>query len=262
MEVDNEVLQKLEKLKNKEISITDLSDDCFLGYFAAEDGGIFINTENILKLLDEGVCNFQDIVDRIKSISETADYLGCDAFKKLLENVGESVRLFEMHNPTKEELKYLLSKIDKIDELRNLCDNRCLLERILNEFLLDEVVDKLNTVVEEDVWCSKRSIHNIFDLIEFTHTHYFDDDWNSYKLDKEYIDENLLKLNRTNKNFYKLNFHENGKLELIEILQTSEHSRAVLNQVVESNLHDTYDFDTLKNLLNKDDNKKRSKLNL
>lgn len=56
MEVDNEVLQKLEKLKNKEISITDLSDDCFLGYFAAEDGGIFINTENIHKTCKINYC--------------------------------------------------------------------------------------------------------------------------------------------------------------------------------------------------------------
>lgn len=58
-----------------------------------------------------------------------------------------------------------------------------------------------------------------------------------------------------------LKYSKKRKQEVFEILKNSETARSALKLLVDNNLLDQYDFETLKNLLNKTDNKKKIKMN-
>lgn len=104
----------------------------------------------------------------------------------------------------------------------------------------------------------EHKVHSIFDFIRLYVTHYedADDRENWIEKDESKIDRDLLKLNKLNKCLYKFDFYKEQKLELAEVLKNNEIAQNRLIQIIDNNLEDQYDFDSLKNLLTKDDDKK------
>lgn len=231
----------LQDLKERKIFLNDLAFDYFVDHADGKHPYSYnfrVEIDNMLQLLNNDICDFKQIIDKFKDKSDSVGLLipGRALFEYLIEN----------NKLTAEDVKYLLNGIVSVKQLdRLLTYNGSLLKHILSEFILDKNdVDRFTEIIENNDWCKERDIHSIFDVID-------------YKINEN--NEELLKLNELNKIMYSLNsfnLNKEQKLNLIEVIQNSEFAQNTLKQLVENNLQDQYNFETLEDLLTKDDKKK------
>ena len=189
------------------------------------------NTILLKYIVDKNILSFKELVDKFKSIYEFDSLLGNkELFEKLIQN----------NRLTREDSRYLLNRIDKTYELRNLSHNTSLLKYILNEFVLNkEIVDRFDALVEKSRYrygtLGIYVIDTIFDLIEY---------WNKN-------DEEILKLNELNRKMCSFDLNDDQKLELIEILKNNEIALNRLIQIIDNQLESNFDFESLMNYLKK-----------
>lgn len=259
--------EKIQDLKDKKIRIEELDHECFVEeYHDYQQGEVYIqlNVKFILELLNNDICSFKEIVDRVKDVTNVPGGFDHELeedewlFRELLKNDNKNNKL------TNDDLKYLLDKINTLRELDRLWHNTFLIKHILKELVLDtETVNRFNKLIENDDWCKKENVHTIFDKIEYPLIHRWDHTTKEFvvlDLNDESIDQELVKLTELNRFIHSLN--SNQTLELIEILRNNEKSKNILMSLIENNLQDQYTFESLKNILSKDDNKRKSKINL
>lgn len=85
---------------------------------------------------------------------------------------------------------------------------------------------------------------------------------NALKLNVVEFDE-VLNMNLALLKFdLKFDLNEEQKAELRSLLQNSKSAQNILKRILENNLDDQYDFESLRNLLSKDENKRKLKLNI
>lgn len=247
--------KKLQYLKNRALQFEDL-DDAYLatyhieGYSDSDEEELCIDIEdeNILKLLNNNICSFKEIVDRVKKMKEVSfnDQTAC-YFNSLLDKHRLFENLIENEKLTNNDLRDLLNEIDDLYGLCNFCQNSSLIKKVLNEFLLNKKnIDRFNKIVENSGWYDERNIHTVFDLLE-----------DFYKTDQK-----LLKLNKLNRGLCDIKFDIDQKLKLVDVLKNNEKAQNMLMSFTEANVHDQYDFEQLKNMLTKDREKKKGKINL
>lgn len=143
MLLSEKTLQKLKALRDLGFdAIEDLRDQYFVNL---EDES---EIENVLKLLDENICDFKQLVDKFKKMGEDSHSSCLDM---LLGNIELFNELIKSNRLTNADLKYLLNTVDSYSEINNLCYNIDSLKYILNNFILDaEIVNRLNTILEDE----------------------------------------------------------------------------------------------------------------
>lgn len=166
---------------------------------------------------------------------------------------------------TDKNIDFLLNTIHNRRELETFIMNPKLIERCLSSYCLThQHVDHLDSIAR-----NTRYVHhfNVFGEVEsqnfFNYLRTALTSENSY-LSKLPNVKDLQVLLETNEALYSL---KNSKLtkeqqvEIVEILKNNETARNTLKSIVEVDLLDQYDFEQLKNVLSKDDNKKKIKMN-
>lgn len=208
------------------------------------------NTTLIHYVIDNDLVSFEEFVDLYKKIKDSHLRPNLHGFFDHSESLKY---LLQTNSVTADGLLHLLKVVDSSFEISSLCGNGQLMKNILNSFVLDEqTVDKLNTIIREFEYFKDMNVSNIFDLIEQS----------AYREEQE-LKQNLLSLTASNKYLHKLSFRpEERKILHKNILQFSETALNNLKQIVDNNLQDQYTFRQLFDILNKDHNKKRNKLNL
>lgn len=235
----------LKKLKDREMLFDELSDS----YFTTE---LVDMTNNVYELIFSRACTFSQIVDRFK---QTKDKFGLSYLPELLRLHTVFEKLIARELIVSNDLKYLFDNINHENELGQLVVNRTLLWHFLNEFLFadKEAVEKLNRLLNDDnwiaEWCNKNKSKNVFDIIS-----YFEADRDEQFFENKTDTLQLIKINKYLSNNA---FAANQKLDLIKILRVSKRAKEMLERIIDNNLQEQYkDFESLKNLLIKDDNKK------
>lgn len=243
----------LRELEDKKISIENLDDSYLIEYVSKPDDngrpyltGSF-EDDNILNLLNKDVYSFKEIVDKARSIYHPKYKNIETCLMYLLENEEIFKNLIKTDKLTKDDLRYMLSRIDNTIELFAITRNPLLLLTLLDKFVLTkEIVERFRPMLDADADCKNRNIHTIFDVIE---------DRSGYRKESK----DILKLNELNRKTYMLNdfnLTENERDELRDSIQNDEVARNRMISLVENNLQDQYSFNQLKNLLTKDNDKK------
>lgn len=229
----------------------------------------------IVSLIENKLCTFQDIVRVVKNIREDEDD---SCLSSLLCNFVIFNTLLEQTLLDEHSLIFLLNNIDSYYELNYFCsvENEMLIKKVLTRNLLDfSLINRYNSILSkrfshneiteynffnmiyQKVLCKKSSYNNSSKLV-------IDEETNKFVRRREINPRLLVLLNRAvslyvANSFEKLNFDE--RKEIAKITNHSEKAKKKLLQIVNSNLQDQYDFETLKNLLTKEEKKKRLKLN-
>lgn len=153
---------------------------------------------------------------------------------------------------SKDELMYFLDKLfNRILEFDDRCTldiflaaKRHLLPYLFENYLVPvEVIDKMNEIIAEDaLWKFSKKSSKVREtsLFEFeTHKNAL----GNYKA------------------IFDLEFSPQETQIILDILKNSDKAKNLLNSFIENNLLDTYSFETLKNLLTKDNEKRKGKFN-
>ena len=117
MKLSDYKLLELKKLKKRDPE-SDILKKLNTRYLYTKDSGVEFG--NILKLLNENICSFQDIVDKFKRVY---DEYGSVCLDRLLLNKNLFKTLIENDKLTNDDLKYLLNRISKYDEWNALFKN-------------------------------------------------------------------------------------------------------------------------------------------
>lgn len=241
MKLSERKLSQLKEMKEKDPSCRVLYDR----YLYTERSGL--EAKNIQLFMTNNLCTFKELVDAYKELREYWSESRCLCY--LIENDRVFQWLITYSQVNDSDLKYLLNKIDNIKELLKLSRNTYLIKHLLDNFVLDEnIVSNLNTIsqyTKNSTKLESADTLNVFDFIE-----YYNDD------------THLLELIDSTKLVFSLTFNDTERKEIFDLIQHSEYAKNMLRQVVESNLEDQYNFETLRRLLTKDAEKRKTKLNL
>lgn len=199
----------------------------------------------------------------------SSDFIQMLKSKSMLDiamNVNSATRPIEKLLQSK-FLKYatLLNAITKFIEVYTLVENSPLLVNVLSSAELTRTnLRKFDRIIKrlED----KLLDRNVSTFLDYVQAHY---DFSARRLlnEEEQRDysqvSKLVEVVQLVFRFEHLNKLQRAMMQKLLFANDFSQTRiSILTKIVENNLSDQYDFETLKNLLTKDDNKKKLKLNL
>lgn len=236
-----------------------------------ELSALLYNNTLVAYLLQNGIVSFQEFVDKYQN---TQNHDEASSLFLIFGSSSIAELLAKNYDVSISDLKHLLHLVDE-DSFEEFCKHDAILQKILKNFLLDTaLVDKFNSIVQKtfqntsyklgfgfNLSYTNEDIKNVFDFIKFHQTFLENDDSEFILRLPSFTNDELLKLNEINRSIFDLKFTCSQIDEILELVSRSEKSRSILLQLIENNLLDTYDFETLKNLLTKDDKKKKTTLN-
>lgn len=128
-------LTELKSLKksNPKVNVLDYLKSSFIVNHLSK-----IEIKNILDLLDNKLCTFQELVDKFKNSPSRE---GSSYLYKMLKDEELFEELESKNLLTKADLKYLLSKIDKQSDVNCLDSNFVLFNLCIDNGLFQEIVD-------------------------------------------------------------------------------------------------------------------------
>lgn len=236
-------------------------DVCDLKYFlkkltsTSQIRALVRNINLLLFLCNRGL--FREVVDCLKRPKS----------QYWLESLFDKEEFFEIAFAKSllsfEDIKYLLNSINKSYEIEYLCRNQPLLEFSLKNYLIYTTL--LNNIkidngyflikkdgvfdISQQLTKATSKAQNLFDVLRIY----------IYHRQSELLDlvDFYEKLYESLKSSYRSEQFD----ELLNILDSSENARDLFTQIVMNNIFDQYDFKSLKNILTKDETKKKIKMN-
>lgn len=217
-----------------------------------EAEAFYLNTSVLEYFLENNIIDIKDLVDKFSDIRPLSGR--SSALQFLFDN---STRFFRSFNVVKKDLmqvesfQYALSKFKLHEEqsLINLMNNATLLEFCFSNFLFDEqLIEKFDKILK-----------NVTPMYQRTNKSFFEDIKTTFESNKK-----LLKLIDMFEQLYAVdNLDVDEKKKTLEIVLNSDAAQEILKQIIESNLEDQYDFESLMRVLTKDDKKTlKTKFNL
>lgn len=155
-----------------------------------------------------------------------------------------------------DDLKLFVSLMKTRGTIRALVEAEFLMKYLYAECLISEEqikeFNQLLTTFEE--WIGHIHHENFFEFAEFFTKHRYSGGW--VEKDERNLDRTLLLMNEAYKCIYRLEHLtlDNRKV-LFQLCVGSEKARSILSKIVSNNIQDQYDFEALRKLLTKDENK-------
>lgn len=267
---DESVLFIIDTLSNKSFTLKQLVDDDKITTSSKFEKLriLLMNCENvndyhklnrdyrITRLsVDNALMPFNDLIDIFASCINSTQYsylfqiLNTEDFKILLrlnsisdDNIRYLMKVFDRTSSNSSMQRHLLYSLFR--------DTPYLVKYCFDKFLFDDDdIETFNTIREHT---NRRSTEGVF-----TSKNFFDFAHEAFSI-KPY-NNGLQSLERYQKFFA---FPRRQRKVLQRILNSSQEARNTLNQILQVNLQDQYSFESLKNILIKDNNKRlKTKLN-
>lgn len=231
---------------------------------------VYRNASLLTQIVEQNICSFQELIDKGKN---------SQALQALLQNEQFFEKLIADNAVSKDDLKMLMKVLDEKGDyalFKNFSENVALIKHLLKNFLFDtEFIDKANKTLicfynqhndENEYGFGMTFLERPYYKALYTPDYvpeydaYFsrerpDGDPNK-DVDLAELSENSMLCFECSK------LSDKEKQKLFEIVQKSKKAKGLIKEIVSSNLQDHYDFDQLKNILTKDDEKKlRTKFN-
>lgn len=140
---------------------------------------------------------------------------------------------------SKGDFKYLLGKIDDPDIITSLLMRKSkFLDYCFKNFLVDKhIIEKFDELIKDAQMTFLSSLLKPYEEMSLTTI-------------KDYVLVSSLP------------YADDKKESIFNMIQNSDRAQSTLMQILDNNLIDQYDFEQLENLLNKDEEKKKIKMNL
>lgn len=243
-----------------------------------EFAGICENNSKLLKVFfDNTDTEYVNFIDELKyrqqyeprgtrnSLTDRNKTLTLDKFNWLFfRRIGSADRYEDMSDFMKDasRMRYYLKQFQSFEDVLALFGSLPLLENlILNNFHGQDIADLYTSFfVPQTVYDS--ACHSLKRYLDASTR---SDNTNSTKsYSDKYTESYLNDLEVVCRIYHKLSkfsYSEQQRRELVDVLRGSKISQELFDQLAESNLLDTYDFESLKSILTKDSKKKKLKLN-